>query len=91
MIKSKFFLIIILSILITSCDDDEDNMVDTLTIDEAVEIIEASMAGESAGLAETMTEYVKVFVNEISQNVKCNETTTNSYNFNHDGTFTQAA
>lgn len=82
---------IIISLSIVSCSDDDETITQAITEEEAVEIIEASLAKESAGLEASTYEYAKTFEEETSQNVQCNEQVTDSYNFSHNGSVVQAS
>jgi len=90
--NSRILLAIIVSLLITSCSDDDDNLVPQQAIseEEAVEIVEASLAKKSAGVEETTYEYAKTYEQEVSQNVWCNQAVSDSYNYSHNGTVIQA-
>jgi len=89
--KFKIHGLILAFLFITSCSEDENISSESLSAEEAVEIIEAALAEESGGLAETASAYTKAFVEEISQNVQCNTTSTNSYEFTRNGSVTQAS
>ena len=90
----KNLLIIIISISVVSCSNDSSNdtigETQAITEEEAVEIVEASLAEESAGLSETIFKYAKTYEEETSRNIQCNETVTDNYNFTHNGTLVQA-
>lgn len=91
MAKFKILSVILSFLLITSCSEDDSITSESLSAEEAVEIIEAALAEESGGLTETAIAYTKAFVEEISQNVQCNATSTDSYEFTRNGSVTQAS
>lgn len=90
--NSRILLAIIVSLLITSCNKEDDDLVPQQAIseEEAVEIVEASLAKESAGVEETTYAYAKTYEQEVSQNVQCNQAVSDSYNYSHNGTVIQA-
>ena len=84
--NSRILLAIIVSLLITSCSDDDDNTMNetqSITEEEAVKIVEASIARESAGVEETTYAYAKTYEQAVSQNVQCNQAVSDSYNYSH--------
>ncbi|SEJ83111.1 hypothetical protein SAMN05192553_1239 [Cyclobacterium xiamenense] len=92
--KSKILFALVIGLAMFSCSDDDDNsMVETqaITEEEAVEIVEKSLAEESAGLEETTYEYAKTYGEEISLNVQCNQPVTDSYMYSYNGTLVQAS
>ena len=90
--NSRILLAIIVSLLITSCSDDDDNLVPQQAIseEEAVKIVEASIARESAGVEETAYQYAKSYEEETSLNVQCNQEVNDNYMFTYNGTVVQA-
>lgn len=91
MTKFKIHTVILAFLFITSCSEDDSITSESLSAEEAVEIIEAALAEESGGLSETAIAYTKAFVEEISQNVQCNATSTDSYEFTRNGSVIQAS
>jgi len=86
--KSLRILVTMLVVLFTtSCSDDEnmETNVEALSTEEAIEITEYALAQESAGLVETVSEYAKVYEEEISVDIQCNQTIVDSYNFTFNG------
>lgn len=91
--KSKILLATMFGLAMFSCSDDDENVETTqsITEEEAVEIVEASLAEESAGLEETTYEYAKTYEEETSLNVQCNQQVTDSYMLSHNGSLVQAS
>ena len=92
--KSKILFALVIGLVMFSCNDDDDNsMLETqsITEEEAVEIIEKSLAEESAGLEETTYKYVKTYEEQTSLNVQCNQQVTDSYMYSYNGTLVQAS
>lgn len=89
--KSKILLAIVSGLFIVSCSKDDDTITQTITEEEAVEIAEASLAKQSAGLTETTYEYTKSYEQEISLNLQCNQQATDSYNVTFNNSIIQAA
>lgn len=83
--KLKLIFVLTFCLLLNSCDI-KDLVPDLQSIDteEAVEMIKSSLSERSAGLAEITAENVRSFVREISQNIECDQTTTDSYSKNTD-------
>lgn len=92
--KLKILFALVIGLVMFSCSDDDDNsMVETqaITEEEAVEIVEKSLAEESAGLEETTFEYAQKYEQEVSQNVQCNQQVTDSYMYSYNGTLVQTS
>lgn len=90
--NSKILVAVLLGSFIFSCSNGDDSVTETqtLTEEEAVEIVAASLAKESAGLNETTYEYAKTYEEEVSLNAQCNQQVSDSYNFSHNGSVVQA-
>lgn len=83
-------LVVLVCVAMISCSDTVSTDVESLTVDEAIDIIESSLSEESAGLLETVKEYTEVFMEEFSIDPQCNATTTDSYSFMQNGSLVQA-
>lgn len=89
--NSKLFLASILSITTFSCSlDPKIDPKVAISEEEAVAIIEGFLAGESAGMEETISEYARTYQEEFSLDVQCNQEIAESYNFSNDGSVVQA-
>lgn len=92
--KNSIILITVLAgFLFTSCNKEEDEIQtqsQSITEEEAVQVVQSSLSEESAGLTENSSEFTKVFEDEISKNAQCNQTVTETYTYSHNGTFAQA-
>lgn len=90
---TRILLTIVTALFIISCNkDDITNELETqaITEEEAVEIVETSLAAESAGLSETTYTYAKVYEEETVQNVTCDEDVTDNYEVYRKGTVAEA-
>ena len=89
--NSKFLTVFVFGLFIVSCSDDDNNSTtQAITEQEAVVLVEASMAKESAGVEETTYEYAKTYEEETSMNVQCNQQASDSYNYSYNGSVVQA-
>lgn len=92
--SSKILFAIIGGLFIVSCSDNDDNTMtqtQAITEEEALEIVEASLAEESAGIEETTYEYAKTYEEETSLEVQCDQEVSDSYTFTYNGAIVQAA
>lgn len=80
-----------MGLVMTSCNSEDDsvNGNQALSEEEAVEIVEASLAQESAGLEEITYSYTQSF-QEIAESVECNETITDGYVLAYNGNLVEA-
>jgi hypothetical protein len=87
----NILLLAVLGGLIISCEDDEPIQTNlALTEEEAVDIVESTLARQSAGLDESTYKFSKSYEEEYQVNSECNTMVQDDYDFDYNGNFVQA-
>lgn len=87
----KISILILTTLFLSSCvEENTSDELTTVSETEAVDIVEASLASKSGGALKTTEEYSKTYEEEYSLQDICNETITDSFEFNYDGTLVKA-
>ena len=91
--KTNILSVLLLAFVAFSCNDNEDNPLveseQVITEEEAVELVESSLAEESAGLAKSSYDYTKSYEEGIAQNIQCDNTIQDDFNYTNNGTFAE--
>ncbi|MCH2046445.1 MAG: hypothetical protein MK212_20185 [Saprospiraceae bacterium] len=82
------FTALVFATLLTSCKDDDT--LNGITEEEAVEIVGSSMESSTGGMVESIEDYSEELVNDIAQNGICNQTYQDTIPFTYNGVRVQA-
>lgn len=87
--KSKLITLslIIGSALLTSCSKEK---LKDVSVEDAVELIEASLQSSTAGVNETITKYSELLITDYGINDNCSQSYDTTYTFSYSGALTQA-
>ncbi len=80
--------LIIGSSFMTSCSKEE---IKNVSEEDAVELIEASLQGNTAGVNETVTKYSELLITDYATNANCNQSYDTSYTFSYAGAIAQSS
>lgn len=87
----NILLLVVLAGLFISCEDEETlQTTEALTEEEAVEIVETTLARQSAGMDESTSKFSQTYEQEYQVNSECNTTVQDDYLFDYNGNVVQA-
>lgn len=83
--------LIFLSCLVSSCNNEDDAIsTNTVTEEEAVEIVEASLKESTGGVSKTSTTYAEALSTDITMNELCDTLYERSFPYNYNNNFVEA-
>lgn len=87
----KNVILVALGTFVISCDNDDTSVSnEALTEEEAVAVVESTLARQSAGLDETTYAYSKSYEEDYAMNFQCNTLIQEDYDYDYSGNFVQA-
>lgn len=89
----KILSFLFLVFMAFSCSDSEDNPLvepeQSITEEEAIDLVESSIAEETAGLTKSSYDYTKSYEEGIAQNIQCENTIQDNFSYTNNGAFAE--